>query len=133
MNNILTNLMRDWDFLYNECEFRFIDSHNVEDSMGDAYLVLESPKLRVKFVLDRGPIFVEVQSPEETTTWHSIDLVRQLVTGKVQRSAFMDKDNAVFLRTNLTAVVAAFSPDRISETLKRINELKDERAKRLFG
>jgi len=133
MEEILRYLMKYCSFLYSPNQFRFVDSHSSE-SFGNALLVLEHEDLRVQFVRDRGQIFLDFQptSKKSKRDWYSIDIVKQLVTGKIEPSAEMDSEKAEFLKNNLDKIEQLFSTANMESTIKKLRELERARAKRLF-
>ncbi|NVM16748.1 MAG: hypothetical protein HWN80_03465 [Candidatus Lokiarchaeota archaeon] len=133
MEEILRYLMKHCSFLYSPNQFRFVDSGSSE-SFGNAFLVLEHEGLRLQFVKDRGQIFLDFQptSKNHKADWFSIDIVKQMVTGKIETSAEMDSKKAEFLKTNLDKIEQLFSIANIESTIKKLRELERARAKRLF-
>jgi len=97
-------------------------------------LVLEHEDLRLKFVRDRGQIFLDFQptSKKSKRDWFSIDIVKQLVTGKIEPSAELDSEKAEFLKNNLDKIEQLFSTANMESTIKNLRELERARAKRLF-
>jgi len=133
MEEILRYLMKYCSFLYSPNRFRFVDSGS-SDSFGNAFLVLEHEELRLQFVKDRGQIFLDFQhtSKNHKDDWFSIDIVKQMVTGKIEPSAEMDSEKAEFLKTNLDRIEQLFFAANLEGTIKRLRELERARAKRLF-
>lgn len=133
MEDILQYLMKHCSFLYSPNRFRFVDSGSSE-SFGNAFLVLEHEDLRLRFVKDRGQIFLDFQptSKKQKGEWFSIDIVKQMVTGEIEPSAEMDSKKAKFLKTNLDEIEQLFSTVNMESTIKKLKELERARAKRLF-
>ncbi len=133
MEEILRYLMKHCSFLYAPNLFRFVDSGSSE-SFGNAFLVLEHEDLRLQFVRDRGQIFLDFQptSKKHKSNWFSIDIIQQMVTGKIETSAEMDSEKEEFLKTNLDKIEQLFSTANMDSTIKKLRELERARAKRLF-
>jgi len=133
MEEILRYLMKHCSFLYSPNRFRFVDSGSSE-SFGNAFLVLEHKEMRLQFVKDRGQIFLDFQptSIKHKGDWFSIDIVKQLVTGKIEASAEMDSEKVEFLKNNLDEIEPLFSTANMEGTIKKLKELERARAKRLF-
>jgi len=125
--------MKHCSFLYSPNRFRFVDSGSSE-SFGNAFLVLEHKELRLRFVKDRGQIFLDFQptSKNRKGEWFSIDIVKQMVTGEIETSAEMDSEKRKFLKTNLDKIEQLFSSANREGTIKKLKELERARAKRLF-
>ncbi len=134
MEEIHQYLMKHCSFLYLPNQFRFVESDSSE-SLGNAFLVLEHKDLRLKFIKDRGQLFLDFQptSSNRKKDWFSIDIVKQLVTGNIEPSAEMDIEKAKFLKSNLDEIKRLFSTTNLEDTLKKLRELERARAKRLFG
>ncbi len=134
MNEILEFLVKYCSFLYETNRFKFVDSL-VSSSFGNALLVLASDTLRLRFVRDRSQLFLDFQSIQQKGKmhWHSIDVVRQLITGKKQQSAELTEDYAIFLRNHLDDIEQCFSKEKLTETVQALQKLKRVRAKELFG
>ncbi|MFX0023527.1 MAG: hypothetical protein ACFE9S_14470 [Candidatus Hermodarchaeota archaeon] len=127
-------LMKHCPFLFSPNQFRIVDSDSSE-SFGNAFLVLEHKNLRLKFIKDKGQLFLDFQpmSSNRKKDWFSIDIVMQLVTGNIESSSEMDTDKAKFIKSNLDEIQRLFSSPNLEVTIKKLRELERARAKRLFG
>ena len=121
-------------FLWRNARFRIVGSETSTSFASDALLLVEGEHLRLRFVNDRGQLFLDLQpsSPGSSTDWYSIDLLRRLMSGRPEASAVLDESYADFLRENFDAVSDLFS-DRWSTTQAELRELKAKRAKEMFG
>jgi hypothetical protein len=136
MDEILRFLMVHCSFLYSEFDFRFVDSEVSESFGGNAYLVLASGSLRIRFVWDRSQLFAEFQSTFQPRKkeWYLIDMVRQLVEPRREGYlSLMDADHALFMRRHMREIVALFSKDRILDTIRRLKEVTRQRSRQMFG
>lgn len=134
MIRILEYLIRHCPFLLTSPAYRFVDSRVGESFGGDAYLVFESNSLRMRFVCDRGQLFLDFQSTShpDDTDWFSVDVVRRLLEGAHSVSAELDAASAAFLEANLVEIEACFA-ERSDETVAELRRLERVRAKELFG
>jgi hypothetical protein len=132
VSEILRFLVEHCAFLYDTYRYRFVDSETTREFGGNAYLVLESPHLRLRFVRDRGPLFLDVQAKEGPRDWFSIDLVWTLLGNEPRASAQLDEDYVDFLRQNLEQIETAFSGEHLPQTMTTMRRLQRERAKRMF-
>lgn len=125
--------MKHCSFLYSQNKFRFVDS-DVSESFENALLVLEHENLCLRFVKDRDQIFLDFKPANKKGEkyWFSIDIVKQLVTGKIEDSAKMDSEKAVFLKANIDEIEQLFSTTKTEDTIKKLKDLERARAKRLF-
>lgn len=136
MNEILAFLIKYCSYLWAQGRYRFVDSGAAASFGGDAYVTIESDSLRMRFVRDRGQIFLDFQecgaAPKDV--WYSIDLVRRLLTGQRSESAELDEDYAQFLKDTLPEIERMFADEsNIFETKRQLQNLKRIRAKELFG
>lgn len=134
MIRILEYLLRHCAFLLTSPTYRIVDSRVTESFGGDAYLVLESSSLRMRFVCDRGQLFLDFQSRSHSSdaAWFSVDVVRRLLDGEQPVSAELDSDYAAFLEHEIAEIEACFS-ERLDETVAELRRLERVRAKELFG
>ncbi|MEJ2249122.1 MAG: hypothetical protein P8Y97_05605 [Candidatus Lokiarchaeota archaeon] len=130
IEKILQYLIKYCSFLYAPNKFRFVNSMSSE-SFGNAFLILEHENLRLRFIKDRDQLFLDFQSTTKNrkNEWFSIDIVKQLITDKIEPSSEMDSEKAEFLRTNLDEIQRLFSPTNIENTFKKLKELERERMK----
>lgn len=113
--------------------FREVGSEETEHDGGDAWLVVESDELRLRFVRDRGQLFLDLQPQAPAAEWFSVDLVRRLCLGRPERSAVLDEGYADFLREQLPDLLTRFAPDRWPGTREELVELKRVRSREMFG
>lgn len=128
------------DFLREHGAFLCGEGYEIEDSLvadsfGDAYVVLQSDRLRLRLVRDRGQLFLDFQGleREREADWFSIDIVRRWLTGVAQVSAELDEGSAVFLEERLADIESQFSGAHLSLTEKALRTLEGQRAKEVFG
>lgn len=131
LNFILTHL----SFLYKEFKFVFVDSLVSDSFGGDAYLVLSSENLKLRFVSDRDQLFLEFQSKiaEGKNSWHSIDVIKQLTTNEICDNAILDENHARFLKAKFPEIYRLFFSENAKETIIKLKKLEKERAKRMFA
>lgn len=135
MTEILRYVIEYCPFVYEAGRYRFVDS-KVPPSFGrDAFLVLASDRLRLRFVRDRAQLFLDLQGAKQANKdeWYSIDLIRRLITEDRLASAELDGAYAAFLRAHLEEVEGLFSEERLPETRRSLQQLARQRARDLFG
>jgi len=100
-----------------------------------ALVRLELSGIRLLFELDRGYLNLEFQSVRDPDprSRHSLDMVRQVLTGEFRDCDTLDEENLAFLRSRLNDIVSVLSPARYEATLARLTECEEARADRLFG
>ena len=135
MRKILQFLATEGFFLFEDHNFRFVDSHYWSAFGGSGTVVLASDVLDIRFAIEREHrIFMDFRATGRTSpnSWFSIDIVRQLLTGEIDRS-YMDDENTAFLNQRFHDVQVLFSKDRLDETEVEFKKLEKKRSKRLFG
>ncbi|HLL66091.1 MAG TPA: hypothetical protein VK453_10135 [Micromonosporaceae bacterium] len=136
MKDLIEHLAKYWSFLWVAGRYRITDSTVSTHFGGDAVLVIVSEALRLRFVRDRGQLFLDVQPSwaGKTAEWYSVDLVYRLVTGQRQESAELNKEYVDFARVRLPEIESLFSHKEAFRASKaKLDELKNLRAKEMFG
>jgi hypothetical protein len=135
MTLILAFIAAHMGFLWEGARYHIVGSEVTTYNGGDALLVVESDVLRLRFIRDRGQLFLDVQPAAESQegTWFSIDLVRRLFLNHREMSAELDEGYAEFLRERLRVIEARFSASAWPDTFAQLKKLKIKRAKELFG
>jgi hypothetical protein len=135
VNDLLGFLVRYCSFLWADARYRITDSEVTTSFGGDSWLTIASEALQMRFVRDRGQLFLEFREADARgkAAWYSIDLFRRLITGERQASAELDEGYATFLRQHLVEIESLFSEERLPETRKRLHDLMRLRSKELFG
>lgn len=132
MSELLLFLVEHFSFLYNEHDARFVESR-VQGS--NVLIVLEVDGLRLRFVRERGQLFLDFQSLQDSSRddWFSLDIVYRFITGKVVDSAELDCEKIEFIKRHFKEIADAFSSTDRAATEKAMHAFEDERARRLFG
>lgn len=135
MTLILAFIAAHMGFLWDGARYRITGSEVATSNGGDALLLVECEELRLRFVRDRGQLFLDFQpsfsSPDGE--WFSIDLVRRLHTGQREETAELDEGYASFVHEHLQAIEHQFGAEEWPATLASLKKLKAKRAKELFG
>ena len=133
MEEFIQYVKKHFSYLFSPYSFRIIESQSSE-SFGNALIILEYEDLLLKIVKDRDQIFLDFQpaSKKGKLNWFSIDIVKQMITGKIEPSAEMNPKNTEFLKNNLDKITQIFSKESTPNTIQELKKLERERAKRLF-
>ena len=135
MDDILKHIVRYWSFLWLGARYRIIDSMVSTHFGGDAYLVVASDSLRLRFVRDRGQLFLDLQPAwaAKQAEWYSSDLVHRLVVKKTLESAELSDRVVRFFSENLRDIEALFATREAFKVTKvELDRLKNIRAKEMF-
>ena len=122
----------DEDFLQflEELGMRIVDQQYLPQSFGNSYLILESPKLRVRFVRDRGQTWADVSSIAPGAEWWHVAYVLEAIYGTAPQIQ-LDLTTAVGpLKRNFSVLAAALGP-KLSDTTREINRHRSERLRAL--
>lgn len=97
-------------------------------------MVLSSQTINLRFVSDRDQLFLDFQSrmADSGNSWHSIDVVRELISGEISDSAELNEDYANFLETKFQDISCLFSEKNAIGTVKKLKALEKKRSKRMF-
>jgi hypothetical protein len=134
MDAILTFLLKAGSFLYKEKGCRIVDSLHSDSFGGDGIVVLQSEKVRVRFVYDRGQLFTDFQriGSKSKDDWVSVDIVRHYLTGKPGNSSEMTAESTMFLKDRFEDIEQMFSNKSFASTLADLRSLEKERAAKMF-
>lgn len=125
MVEILPGLLREFDL-------RVIEDQYLPESFGNSYVTLQSPRLLVRFVRDRGQVWAEVAPVTAPTSWWPLGFVLEAIQGQLPKTEF-DVTSAVrLLRDNFRELAEALGPN-LSETNREIERRSEERLKALIG
>jgi hypothetical protein len=131
---ILLYLGRHCAFLFRPRWFRFVDSRVDESFGGDAYVILESRTLRLRFTRDRGQLLLSFQPLDgRASEWFSPGLLRALFVGDRGGSEVLDEEWAAFLATSLDELERRLGGPERDATIEGLRRAARARAKELFG
>src|SRR5690349_15992743 len=121
-------------FLWTSARYRIVDSQVTTSNGGDAFLVVESTNLRMRFTQDRRQLSVEFQSTlDQKGQWYSVDLLRRLFLGQPESSSILDESYARFLGDHLDEIDERFGPQKWLDTQSSLKKVKAQRSKEMWG
>ncbi len=138
MTSLLNFLNRFCSPLFEKYGFRFKDSKADKNPAASSWILLESEDVQIYISKELAAstweweITWQMRSMHDSKkkNWFSFDLISQLL-GRQVATGFMDDANSKFLSENIDTVIKLFRKDELSKTLKKLNELKAERIKRI--
>jgi hypothetical protein len=137
MKEILLFLANYCSFLFRPDRYRFVDSRVDESFGGDAFVVLESKTVRLRFTRDRDQLLFEFQpagSTDNRSEWFSQGPLRGVLLGDRGGSEVLDEYWAQFLGESLGELEERFSnPESANELITALHDQERKRAKDLFG
>jgi hypothetical protein len=135
MTRILTFIANFMGFLWVEGKYKIVGSEVSTSNGGDALLLVESTRLRMRFVSDRTQLLLDLQSADTPLPgeWFSIDRIRRMFLGAREVSAVLDQSYAAFIEKYLDEIEEMFSSENWPQTRSQLKALKVKRAKEMFG
>jgi hypothetical protein len=135
VKKVVEFLATDGAFLYEEHGCRIVDSEFIATFGGTGSITLCNDVIELRLWLERDRLFMDVRAlgRKSQRSWHSLGIVRQLLTGKIGGEVLWDRANVDFLREHFDMLMDRFSKSNLDETESKCRELERQRAKRLFG
>lgn len=97
-NRALNRVKPRFDALLQTHGFEAVETKD-SSSFGDSCAVVASDDLRLRFILDKGHLSVEVGSAVRPETWYDVDVVKSLIEGEGTGGETLG-DRAAFLEQN---------------------------------
>jgi hypothetical protein len=119
MIEILPGLLKNFDL-------QVIEDQYLPESFGNSDVTLQSPKVLVRFVRDRGHVWAEVAPVTATPSWWPLGLVLEAIQGRLPETQFGLTSAVRLLRDNFCELADALGP-RLTETRGDIERLREER------
>jgi hypothetical protein len=101
-------------------------------SFGDSLAILACDDFRIRFIRDRGQIFVDIGPASKNDEWYDLNLVRATILRSPSDEVASIENLAIFLRDNYFAVKDLFEGKNVRETEKALEELQQLRAQKMF-
>lgn len=134
MTQILAFIASHMGFLWVKARFRITGSEATTINGGNALLFIESDILRMRFMCDRGELFLDFQPVESRETeWFSVDITQRFFRNPKDSGGLLSKDSVDFVCQNLNAIEERFSANRWPEVRVELKKLEAKRAKERFG
>lgn len=135
MTTILSFIAVHMGFLWGDARFRITGSDVASSNGGDAFVMVESEALRLRFVRDRGQLLLDFQPvlAGDASEWFSVDLIRRLVLGTPESSGVLDEGYAAFLSGHISELEGRFNEEQWPRTRDELRRLKVLRSRELFG
>lgn len=119
-------MMQSLPRLPEELGLRFVEDLYLPEHAGDSYVTLQCSGLLVRFVRDRGQVWVEVAPATAPTSWWPVTFVLEALQGKTPQVQFNLQAAASLLRDHFSELEHALG-SRLSETQREMERLKAER------
>jgi len=121
-------------WLFQEMKCKVVEESYSPKEFGDSTLTIESKSLRIRFVRDRGQVFVAVASPVDPNTWWNLEDMFEFILHKKVRPEFDLQSVSSLLRNNFTALINSLGlklDETKRELTKRVHQKEREALKRL--
>lgn len=133
MEQILKYIISKCMFLFNNHNFKFIDSLATPSFGGSAYIVLTNGVINIRLIKDRDGLFLDFQSTtHRKKEWFSFEILGQLLTGNGKFNGKLDEYGTELLKGHFVEILNLFSSGVVLETIQKLKSLEAERAKKLF-
>jgi hypothetical protein len=126
-------------YLFDELRFRKTKEAYHPEAFGNAFVILQSAHFQVRFVRERGDLFMDVGSLTEPARWWSLEWVAQLI-GRPFAKTVEGREGAAelirlahFLKENYVAISQCFSPERIQHTEQQLQAMTQAWSARTFS
>jgi len=131
MTQILAFIAAHMGFLWEGARYRITGSETATSNGGDAYLLVESSILRLRFVQDRRQLFLQFQPIGDPSprNWFPVSIVRQLFFERPETSGLLDESYATFVGDHLDEIENMFEPNSWPATRAALKALTTKRAK----
>ncbi len=134
MDLILSFLVTHFAPLWKDGTYRISDSLNSRVNGGNAVVVVESPRLRLRFTCDRGQLMVDVQSPfGPDKKWFDAALLWRVLRDVVPESGLLDEELAGLLIAELSTIEDLMRPEVLAESYTSLQKAAVQRSRELFG
>jgi hypothetical protein len=110
MNNFYEYFDKHYSYLTLEYEFEINVNEQSESFGGNALIVLKRDHLYLRFVKDRGEIYLDFSNDQfiKNKKWYSIGLVRNQILNEESFNDQMTVENQIFLKKRLDDIVEIF-------------------------
>jgi hypothetical protein len=132
MREILSYIVEYCSFLW-DGRYRFVESEVSPSFGGQASLLISSDALSLRFVRDRGQLFLDFQepNPKNAKEWYSADLVRWIISGNDPGTSLLSPEFGEFLQAHFREIESRFGtvdiwPD-VKNRLKEVRRLRDKK------
>ena len=118
-------------WLFDELDFRIVDERYEPKFFGDSYVTLVSRAFNLRFVRDRGQIFLEVASHSDSGIWWPLEHVCELISGLGIKASFELLSSAALLRSNVSGLADFLGP-KYRQTKRELLRREEARKQELL-
>lgn len=127
-------LIKQQSWLFQELKCKVVEESYSPKEFGDSVVTLESQSLRIRFVRDRGQIFITVASPIDPNTWWNLEDICEFILHKKARPEFDLQSVSSLLRNNCAALINSLGlnlEETRPELTKQVEQKEREALRRL--
>lgn len=117
-------------WLFEELGFRLTYSDYDAAHFGDSTVILNSDRIRLRFVRDRGQVMLDLATVAESERWFNLWSLYQVIHDESIKPRFTLNAVGHLLKQEFTALVEALGP-KLLETQKEVERRKIERLRAL--
>lgn len=109
-------------------DLQVTDDRYAPESFGNSYVTLQSPRIMVRFVRDRGQVWVEVAPLSAPAAWWPLALALEAIGVQLPETQFDLRSAAALLCDNFQHLAEALGPG-LSDTRGEIERRAEERVR----
>src|SRR5262249_41146818 len=98
-------------WMFTEYGFKFLEADYSYRHFGDSTAYLRSDRLRIRFLRDRGQVFVELGSRSEPRAWYNLLTLFRAIHGHENDLTYDLEPLLQILRDDLPALIEALGPE----------------------
>lgn len=102
------------------------------DSFGNSIAIFESKNVRLRAILDKNQLCIEIGSINEPEVWYDLQLISLMLKSSSSEPISDPKEQVNFLVNNYSGISYLFSDENLIITKNELNTLKKERTLRMF-
>ncbi len=105
--------------------FKIIAEDHEYDGFGNAFIDFESSEFKLRFVSDRGQVFVEIGPNTPDNKWFDLRSIRGIVLDKDILPLDEYNELALFLEQHYSTLATMFNSQNIAETIQRYKKFTE--------
>lgn len=117
-------------WLFEDLGFRITYSEYDPASFGNSLVILDSDRIRLRFVRDRSQVMLDVAANSEPEKWFGLHSLYEVIHNESIKPRFTLNAVGELLKQEFTALVAALGP-KLLETQKELKRRRSERFRTL--
>lgn len=132
MIKLLQFIVRFLSSLFDEYGFSITASNNSGNRFAGASILMASSEMEIFLAIERDEITAQFRSvyDKRKNNWYSAEIVLDLI-GRKSCLGVLDDRIGSYIQSDLPAMISRFRKTEVEQTLKILDEIEKERAKRM--